>query len=251
LLTDFLRSHSWEYASTVVSSGPPNTDNGAPCVWEPFIYMYAGQVIVYYSDQRDPLHGQKLAHQTSRDLVHWTPVANDVVYANYTLRPGMVTVAKLGSGQYMMSHELAFAQDDPVNAPYAVHYQLADSPLDFEHAPKHLLKASDGTIPSACPYTVWTPAGGKQGTVVLSDGTNAELFLNTHSGDPRFWKKVDSGKGIAYSRALQVMPDESTVLVYNGGLYGGNDTIVSNGDFRVPGKRSNRDTISKCHGKGF
>ncbi len=54
---------------------------------------YDNQLVVYYSDQRDPLHGQKLAHQTSSDLVNWGPVVNDAAYTEYLARPGMTTVA--------------------------------------------------------------------------------------------------------------------------------------------------------------
>lgn len=83
--------------SVVATGGPPNTTNGAPCVWEPFILLHEGQLAVYYSDQRDPLYGQKLAHQTPMNLVTWGPVVNDVAYANSTLRrPGMITMAQIG-----------------------------------------------------------------------------------------------------------------------------------------------------------
>jgi hypothetical protein len=47
---------------------------------------------MFYSDQRDPLHGQKLAHQESNDLKNWGPVINDVAYLNYTVRPGMTVI---------------------------------------------------------------------------------------------------------------------------------------------------------------
>lgn len=50
---------------------------------------------LFYSDQRDPLHGQKLAHQESKDLMDWGPVINDVAYLNYTDRPGMTSIAHI------------------------------------------------------------------------------------------------------------------------------------------------------------
>lgn len=238
--------------STVAVGTGPNTTNGATPVWEPFIMLHDNVLGVFYSDQRDSLHGQKLAHQESTDLVSWGPVINDVAYANYTLRPGMTSVAKLGNGQFMISFELAFAQEDPVLAPYAVHYKIASSPFEFANAEPMLLKASDGTIPSACPYTVWTPVGpSPKGTVVLSDGTYSELFINTNYGDPEDWVKVPSGKGIAYSRQLRVMPDERVILVVNGGIYAGTNTSVTVGDWVVPGAPSNFDSISSCGGDGW
>ena len=208
-------------------------------MWEPFILLHEGQVAVYYSDQRDPLYGQKLAHQSSTDLTTWGPVINDVAYTNATLRPGMITMAQIGNGQWMCSFELAFAQVAPKKAPYAVHYKLADSPFDFINSPPMLLRAENtGTIPSAGPYTVWTPAGNKEnGTIVVSDSSYNQLFLNTQNGDPDAWKEVPSGHGVGYTRYLHVMPGqgEKVVLLLNGGMYGEKVTEVTAGDFVVPG----------------
>ena len=39
--------------------------------------MYNDELICYYSDQRDPAHGQKLVHQVSSDLQNWGPVVTD------------------------------------------------------------------------------------------------------------------------------------------------------------------------------
>ena len=81
--------------SNVAKGNGPNTTNGNPCIWEPYILPYEeeGVVGVFYSDQRDPLHAQKLAHQVSKDLVNWGPVVNDVAYKTYTDRPGMTVMA--------------------------------------------------------------------------------------------------------------------------------------------------------------
>ncbi len=54
---------------------------------------FNGTVGVFYSDQRDPLHGQKLAHQESTDLKTWGPIVNDVAYKTYTGQPGMTVIS--------------------------------------------------------------------------------------------------------------------------------------------------------------
>ncbi|KAN0090417.1 glycoside hydrolase family 93 protein [Hyaloscypha variabilis] len=230
------KGQSFEYVSTVAVGGGPNTTDGATPVWEPMILLHQGELGVFYSDQRDPKHGQKLAHQTSSDLVSWGAVANDAAEANYTLRPGMTTIAQMGNGKYIFSYELAYAPEDPVNAPYAIHYRIADSPFEFDTAEELLLRATDGTIASAGPQTIWTPAGGPNGTIVTSDSTNSEFFINRACGDPSAWVKVASGKGVGYTRDLRIMPDtEGTViLVTNGGVYNRNQTIVSCGEWVVP-----------------
>jgi hypothetical protein len=191
---------------------------------------------VYYSDQRDPDYGQKLAHQSSKDLTSWGEVINDVAYANYTQRPGMITITQIGNGKWMAAYEVGLWPNP--DAPYATHYKIADSPLEFgavEH--DSILQTPEG-ISDAGPYVIWTPAGGPRGTIVLSDSSYDQFFLNTEDGDPAAWKNVSSqGHGVGYSRALVVLPGNGgkTVQVYNGGMYGQNETIFTVGDFIVPG----------------
>lgn len=97
---------------------------------------------------------------------------------------------------------------------------------------------------------VWTPVGGPQGTLVVSDGVYSEVFLNREYGNPSAWEKVPSGHGVGYSRHLRVMPEEDIVLLINGGMYGMNYTEVTAGDIVVPGAGSNKDTISSCPRRG-
>ncbi|KAH8655099.1 BNR/Asp-box repeat domain protein [Tricladium varicosporioides] len=230
------KGHSFEYVSTVAVGGSPNTTNGATPVWEPMILMHEGELGVFYSDSRDPKHGQKLAHQTTVDLVNWGEVVNDAAEANYTLRPGMTTIARMGNGKFIFSYELAFAPEDPVKAAYAVHYRIADSPFEFDQAETMLLKATDGTIASSGPQTIWTPAGGPNGTVITSDSDRSEFFINHAYGDPSSWVKVESGKGVGYTRELRIMPKTAgkVILVTNGGMYSRSETIVSCGEWIVP-----------------
>ena len=67
--------------------------------------VYNNQLICYYSDQRDPAHGQKLVHQVSSDLKTWGPIVNDEANPNYSARPGMPTVSKMSNGQYFFTYE--------------------------------------------------------------------------------------------------------------------------------------------------
>lgn len=225
--------------STVRSSGPPDTDNGAPCVWEPFILGYDNQITVYYSDQSDPAYGQKIAQQSSSDLMAWGEIVNTFTFSNYTLRPGMITMAQIGTGDWMCSVEVGLWVVDGNNetAPYATHYKIAENPLDFNAAPTEILQTTEGGISSAGPYTVWTPAGGPNGTIVVSDSTYDQLFLNTQNGDPGAWQNVTSGHGVGYTRDLRVMPGNGgkTVMILNGGMYGQNSTEFTVGDYIVPG----------------
>jgi len=169
--------------------------------------------------------------------MNWGNVVNAVAFANYTERPGMITMAQIGNGQWMATFEVGFPVDGTEQAPYASHYKIADSPLEFDAAPAVRLQATDGSISSAGPYVVWTPAGGPNGTIVVSDSTYDNLFLNTQNGDPGAWVNTTSGHGVGYTRSLRVMPGDGgkTVLLTNGGMYNSSPTEVSTGDFVVPG----------------
>ena len=105
---------TWEFLSTVAQGGPPDTTNGATPVWEPFLLLHKNKLICYYSDQRDPNFGQKLAHQTSTDLRTWGPVVNDATGTTYAERPGMTTVAQLSGHLWIMTYEFG-APVDPAN----------------------------------------------------------------------------------------------------------------------------------------
>lgn len=52
--------YTWTFVSHVAHGGEALPDNGLTPVWEPFLMLYKGQIVCYYSDQRDSLHGQKL-----------------------------------------------------------------------------------------------------------------------------------------------------------------------------------------------
>lgn len=124
-------------------------------------------VVCYYSDSRDPLHGQKLAHQTTTELKTWGPVVNDVAYQTYADRPGMTVIAHLPDDTWILVHEYPGGYSMGL-AQYPVFYHIAKTPLDFITDPGRPITAN-GYQPSASPYVVWSSVGGVNGTIVVSD----------------------------------------------------------------------------------
>jgi hypothetical protein len=226
---DLYASHNqgrdWSFVSHIALGGPPNTTDGVPAIWEPFLLAYEGRLLAYYSDQRDPKHGQSLVYQASADLKSWGPVENAVAYSNYTSRPGMITIAPLPNGQWITTYEFAEVPEGPN---YAAYYRIAKDPLSFQQATGYPIITADGFQPDASPYVVWTPAGGPHGTIVVSAASNSTVFTHKQLGAPHIpWTVVQTPEPEGYSRCLQVMPASQDILLMSAGVYGANTTNVS------------------------
>ncbi|KFY24411.1 hypothetical protein V493_05250 [Pseudogymnoascus sp. VKM F-4281 (FW-2241)] len=222
LYASFNKGKKWEFVSNVARGGRPNTTNGATPIWEPFILPYEHTMGLFYSDQRDPLHGQKLAHQESKDLKDWGPVINDVAYLNYTDRPGMTSIAHIPTVDKWI-----FTYEFPEHAgginwfgnQYPIYYKIANNPLDFRYADGFPLIAGDSTG-NGSPYVVWSSVGGGNGTLIASDADTQDVWTNQEVGRPDKWvKRPQPGKS-AYSRTLHVSrknPDH--LLIFSGATY--------------------------------
>lgn len=186
-------------------------------------------------------------------MLTWSDPVNDAAAKNYTLRPGMTSIDKMGNGKYIFAYEVDKVTGVPSYAHQPIHYRIADSPFEFDSATEHMLTSTDGTVASSAPQTIWTPAGGPNGTIIVAGSHEEAFFLNTAYGDPSQWVKVVSGHGVGYSRSLQIVPgtDNKVVLVFNGGSWQDGPKQVSAGDYLVPGPGSSMDTLSSCGGVGW
>ncbi|MFC1404627.1 MULTISPECIES: RICIN domain-containing protein [Streptacidiphilus] len=207
---------SWHFLSSVAKGGAAWTADPNTPVWEPFLLMNNGRLDVYYSDQREnSVNSQKLVHQTSTDGTSWGSVVDDVVYSAQSARPGMATVAAIGGGKWIMTYEYC-------NAPSGgcpVYYKIASDPESFGSATGQQIVLNDGSKPCCQPYVVWTPSGGANGTIVVSDGGQTALAVNTAGGATGSWKSEGSNAPGGYSRSLMLMPDGNTVMTLTGGYH--------------------------------
>ena len=213
------QGRSWSYLSTVAVGGQAIASDPYTPVWEPFLLMYNGQLLVYYSDQRDnSVHSQMLVHQASTNGTSWGSVVDDVTYSAQSARPGMATVAAIANGQWIMTYEYCGAPSGSC----PVYYKIADSPLDFASATGTQIVLNDGSDPCCQPYVVWTPSGGQYGTIVVTDGGQTALAVNTADGNAADWKSEGSNAPGGYSRSLMMMPDGNTVMTLTGGYHNSN-----------------------------
>jgi len=219
-------ARSWTFVSNIARGTAPNTTNGATPIWEPYLLPYDGELVAYYSDQRDPMYGQKLAHQESTDLENWGPVINDVVYDdNYEARPGMTVVAYMPPiDKWIFVHERPIGNSSSYGVNYPVYYKIAKDPREFRFEPDMPLVVGNSTAPNASPYVVWTPEpkGSKYGTIVVSDADTQSVFTNQMGGDLDSWEEHGTPAGAVYSRAIQIFkshPDH--LMIYGGDTYDG------------------------------
>jgi hypothetical protein len=210
------KGHTWKFVSNVARGSGPSTRNGNPCIWEPWILPHNGTIGVFYSDQRDPLHGQKLAHQKSTDLKTWGPVVNDVAYKTYADRPGMTVITYIPPMkkwilvyEYPGTQEINHAGGEQWSGQqFPVYYRLADSPFEFDNDRGYPIVIR-GVQPGSSPYVVWSPEGGVNGTIIVSDNDHWAVFTNSFGGQPDRWEAHETPQMNAYSRALLV-PKENT-----------------------------------------
>lgn len=175
--------------------------------------VYNSELICYYSDQRDPKYGQKLVHQTTRDLLSWSTAVDDVHDdASYDARPGMPSLALLPNKDYIFTYEVCGTDA------CRVHYRLTSNPLDILNAPSYALKSNAGTLPVSSPYTVWSSSRGVNGTVVVSSGSQSNIFVNHNLGAADGWLEQSTPQPSAYSRSLLLFQgDDNKLLIIGAG----------------------------------
>ncbi|KAF4984869.1 hypothetical protein FZEAL_22 [Fusarium zealandicum] len=208
--------YTWEFVSHVAAGGPARPEHGFTPVWEPFLMMYQGELVLYYSDQRDnETHSQKMVHQTTTDLLEWSDVVDDVTFDDYFARPGMPIIAKLPTGDYFFIYEYG-GEPSSSSYWYPIYYRIGPDPLGFLDVPGQQLVSSDGTKPTGSPYVVWSSHGGENGTIVVSCGMMPEIFTNQALGHPDHWKKWEVPQPEAYTRAIMILEEDPDLLLIMG-----------------------------------
>ncbi|SET32311.1 RICIN domain-containing protein [[Clostridium] polysaccharolyticum] len=204
---------NWTYVSTI-AEGKAAWPGGDP-IWEPCLLVANHKLICYYSDERDPNHGQKLVHQTTADGIHWSFVVNDVALTDKTQRPGMAVVSRMPNGNYIMTYEIV-----GIGGAY---YQISSDAEKWN-------VTSTGTKfgNSGCPYNCVL-----NNMTILSCAGSNNIYINGNSGIGS-WQQVNCVIGTSYSRCL--VPLQNNRLFAIGAGWNGNSlNSVIYGDMQVPG----------------
>ena len=211
---------NWSYLSTVAEGGGFSQSGGLSTgLWEPFLLWDDGRLWCFYSDELDAeRHSQMLVCRYSDDGVHWSDTRRIVACADQRLRPGMITVTRMGDGRYFVSYEMVGISSNPV------YYKTTSDLFDWGDPadPGILVATPEGKGVGSTPYCCWLPAGGECGTLIVT-GKNLSGTGEYKTGTD--WLiSTDYGKSwIAVDNPLPYTPTGQFRYAYSPGLFAADD----------------------------
>lgn len=201
---------STDYGVTWTQRGNCVTKAGAPNqvstgLWEPEIILNAdGKLACHFSDERlrDSGFSQKLVMVTSSDGgLTWGNPVDTVAIGDSSSRPGMPVVRRLPNASYAMAYELCRDSVGNADQTCRVHLKISSdgaawgSPTDLGT----LVQTVDGRQLLHTPALAWSPAGGANGTLIMSGQR-----VVTGSDGPTTVVKPESGRVVFTNIALGV-----------------------------------------------
>ena len=196
---------TWEEISVLDVGFGSKEKNG---VYEPFLICDEdGTLVCFYSDETEvhDVGGQRLVFKTSKDGINWSEKKYCVAPTQKYLRPGMVSVAKMGDNGYMIVYELL--GDKTEGGP--VCFKTSDSLTEWDYASVGTrLTSTGGDASGYTPYCACTPDGGEYGTVIAagrragptpSYNDQSKLFLSFDLG--KTWHVMDNPLEYDYNQS--------------------------------------------------
>lgn len=202
---------TWSLLSTVDTGGPatydPSPTSTTTSIWEPSLNLDAnGDLVCYFSDERQKVYNssgvdtsasilQAVSYHVSTDGGQtWGAEGNVAAIPNDSDRPGMITVTKMGNGQYMATYEVVNEPSQSVNTA-EVYYKLSSDGITWSaNSLGTQIKLANGRGMGSSPYVKWVPAGGPNGTVIVSSKWAVDSSGNI-SGGQNFYVNYNYGQG--------------------------------------------------------
>lgn len=173
-------------------------------VWEPFFIFdeKTDRLYCYYSDERDDEGNekagpaaQKLVYQYTTDLEEWSELCYALSGDEPTYRPGMISIAKMGNGEYFMIYEIVGLERNPIYYKKTTDLGAWDDIKDYGK----LIITDDGKTFGSAPWCAWSPAGGPCGTLIV-----AGAFI---TGGKAMYGKNDLFVSYDYGNTFEAIPD--------------------------------------------
>jgi 3-keto-disaccharide hydrolase len=170
----FDHGRTWESTGAIQAGG--TFGDG---IWEPSLHLDTeGQLVMDFSDERDnAAHSQMISQMVSDNGGDsWStsyPVVASAVQAD---RPGMATVARAGSGGYVMSYEVCGRPNCEVHLKFSADGLHWGNPANLGGG----VQTPDGYYLGHSPFITWVPDGTPQGELVLA----AQQIYDVDSNQP-------------------------------------------------------------------
>ena len=249
---------SWKVVNVVATAGwqggsagavgrniaAANTYRQVDPLWEPYLMVYDGKLVCFYSDENDytgfdPVtgvpaldpandtatdsHGQILAHRTwDGSSARWSDPVVDVAGAGQDMgggrteigggRPGMTNVVPTTDGRWLLTFEYWGGGAN-------TRYVIADSPLTFFRGSRTgmsvgALPVVAGSRPLAgggSPVLIRIP----DGRLVYNASNSGDVWVNESGRSDGVWTEYQTTSPAGYSRNLQYVDSTGRVAILN------------------------------------
>ncbi|MFJ9565238.1 RICIN domain-containing protein [Streptomyces fuscichromogenes] len=248
---------TWSFANVITGGGwqggsagnlganvaNANTNHQVDPVWEPYLMVYNGQLVAYYSDENDftaydsstgalttdpdnstatDSLGQILAHRTwDGTSSGWSSAVVDVTGTTVSMggtkteigggRPGMANVVQTSDGKWMLTYEYWGGGDN-------VRYKVASDPLHF-----FTVGGTAGTGVSGLPVASGSGTvarGGSPVIIRMPDGRlvynaagSGSVWINSSGSSTGTWTQYQTTLPGAYSRNLTYDANTGRVVI--------------------------------------
>ncbi|MFE0523267.1 RICIN domain-containing protein [Streptomyces sp. NPDC058954] len=221
-----------------------NTNKQVDPLWEPYLMVYKGKLVCYYSDENDytgfnattgvptidpandtatDSHGQILVHKTwDGTSAAWTNPVVDIAGLTQDMgggkteigggRPGMTNVVRTTDGKWMITYEYWGGGAN-------TRYQIANSPLEFFKG------SATGTGVDTLPVDTGShtlATGGSPvlirlpgGRLVYNAAGSGNVWVNDSGRSDGTWKEYQTTSQAGYSRNLQYVDGTGRIVILN------------------------------------
>lgn len=220
-----------------------NTYRQVDPLWEPYLMVYNGRLVCYYSDENDytgfdPVtgvprldpangtatdsHGQILVHRTwDGSSTQWSSPVVDIAGLTQDMgggkteigggRPGMTNVVRTTDGKWFLTYEYWGGGTN-------VRYAIADDPLTFYAGstgnPVTSLPLDSGSRPLATggsPVVIRLP----DGRLVYNAAGSGNVWVNDSGRSDGVWTEYQTTSRAGYSRNLQYVAGTGRIAILN------------------------------------
>ncbi len=202
---------TWSLLSTVDTGGPavydPSPTSTTTAIWEPSLTIDGnGDLVCYFSDERQKVYDSN-GKDTSASILQavsyrvssnggttWGAEGNVAAVPDDSDRPGMITVTRMGNGQYLATYEVVNQPSQSVNTAVVYFKTSTDGITWAASSLGTQIQLANGRGLGSSPFVRWVPGGGPNGMVIVSSKWAVDSS-GAISGGQNFYVNYNYGQG--------------------------------------------------------